>query len=98
MLDWCRPASDLARWHRRWLHACPLLHHPGRQRPDGGSLPLHLATNGSLAVGHDVSVVLAGDGSDLARRATREEVHGVGLPHLRDLFAALVEHQVPVYV
>jgi hypothetical protein len=43
-------------------------------------------------------VVLAGDGADLARRATREEVHGVGLPQLRELFAALVEHQVPVYV
>jgi hypothetical protein len=48
-------------------------------------------------------VVLAGDGADLARRATREEVHGVGLPQLRDLLArdllaALVEHQVPVYV
>jgi hypothetical protein len=37
-------------------------------------------------------------GADLARRATREEVHGVGLPQLRELFAALVEHQVPVYV
>jgi predicted peroxiredoxin len=70
----------------------------GANDPTGASLPLHLATNGSLAVGHDVSVVLAGDGADLARRATREEVHGVGLPQLRELFAALVEHQVPVYV
>ena len=63
----------------------------GANDPTGASLPLHLATNGSLAVGHDV-------GADLARRATREEVHGVGLPQLRELFAALVEHQVPVYV
>jgi predicted peroxiredoxin len=70
----------------------------GANDPTGASLPLHLATNGSLAVGHHVSVVLAGDGADLARRATREEVHGVGLPQLRELFAALVEHQVPVYV
>jgi hypothetical protein len=37
---------------------------------------------------------LVGEG---ALRATREEVHGVGLPHLSDLFAALGEH-VPVYV
>ena len=42
----------------------------GANDPTGASLPLHLATNGSLAVGHDVSVVLAGDGADLARRAT----------------------------
>jgi predicted peroxiredoxin len=48
----------------------------GANDPTGASLLLHLATNGSLAVGHDIAVVLAGDGADLARRATREEVHG----------------------
>jgi hypothetical protein len=49
----------------------------GTNDPTGASLPLHLAANGSLAVGHDVSVVLAGDGADMARRTSREEVHGV---------------------
>jgi predicted peroxiredoxin len=51
-----------------------------------------------LQVGHDISVVLAGDGADLARKATRDEVHGVALPELRDLFTELVENRVPVYV
>jgi predicted peroxiredoxin len=70
----------------------------GANDPTGASLPLHIAVNGSLQVGHDVSVVLAGDGADLARSGTREEVHGVAIPQLRDLFAALIEHRVPVYV
>jgi hypothetical protein len=34
----------------------------GANDPTGASLPLHLAANGSLAVGHNISVVLAGDG------------------------------------
>jgi predicted peroxiredoxin len=70
----------------------------GANDPTGASLPLHIAVNGSLQVGHDVSVVLAGDGADLARQATRDEVHGVALPQLRDLFSGLMEHRVPVYV
>jgi hypothetical protein len=43
-------------------------------------------------------VVLAGNAADLARRATRGRSTGMGLPHLCDLFAPLVEHQVPLYV
>jgi predicted peroxiredoxin len=69
----------------------------GTNDPMGASLPLHLAANGSLAVGPDVSVVLAGDGADMARRASREEVHGWPAAP-RDLFAALVDHRVAVYV
>lgn len=70
----------------------------GANDPTGASLPLHIAINGSLQVGHDISVVLAGDGADLARKATRDEVHGVALPELRDLFTGLIENRIPVYV
>jgi hypothetical protein len=63
----------------------------------GASLPLHLAANGSLAVGHDVSVVLVGDGGCGPTCQPRGGPRG-GLPHLRDLFAALVDHRVTVYV
>jgi uncharacterized protein len=70
----------------------------GANDPTGASVPLHIAVNGSLQIGHDVTVLLAGDAADLARAATREEVHGVAMPKLRDLFAALMEHQVPVFV
>lgn len=70
----------------------------GANDPTGATLPLHIAVNGSLQVGHDVSVMIAGDGADIARRETREAVHGVAMPALRDLFAELIEHRVPVYV
>ncbi len=46
----------------------------GANDPTGASLPLHIAVNGSLQVGQEVAVVLAGDGADLARSSTREEV------------------------
>jgi predicted peroxiredoxin len=70
----------------------------GANDPTGASVPLHLAVNGSLEIGHDVSLVLAGDGADLVRKATRDEVQGVATPPLRELFAKLMEHRVPVYV
>jgi predicted peroxiredoxin len=70
----------------------------GANDPTGASVPLHIAANGSLEVGQDVSVVLSGDGADLARRVTREQVNGVATPPLHDLFAKLMEHRVPVYV
>lgn len=70
----------------------------GAGDPTGASLPLHIAVNGSLEVDQDVAVVLAGDAADLARQGTREAIHGVAIPPLRELFAALVEHRVPVYV
>ena len=62
------------------------------------SVPLHIAANGSLEVGQDVSVVLAGDGTDLVIGDNVERIEGVGVPPMRELVAKLKEHQVPVYV
>ena len=45
-----------------------------------------------------VEVLNATRRGGLARTATREAVQGVATPPLRDLFASLVEHRVPVYV
>ncbi len=39
----------------------------GAQDATGASIPLHLAANGSLEVGQDVSVILAGDGTEILR-------------------------------
>ncbi|MFN2526018.1 MAG: hypothetical protein ABR505_07110 [Actinomycetota bacterium] len=62
------------------------------------SIPLHLAANGSIEVGHDTSVVLGGDAADLVLGDNIETLEGVGLPPVRELVAKLMEHQVPVYV
>jgi predicted peroxiredoxin len=62
------------------------------------SVPLHIAANGSLEVGQEVSVVLAGDATDLVIGENAESVEGVGVPPLRELLNKLGEHRVPVYV
>ena len=62
------------------------------------TIPLHLAVNGSLEVGHDVGVVLAGDATELLKTDVRESLEGVGVPPIRDLFTKARQHDVPVYV
>jgi predicted peroxiredoxin len=62
------------------------------------SVPLHLAANGSLEVGQGVSVVLAGDATELVIGDNAQNTEGVGVPPLRELLGKLNEHQVPVYV
>ena len=62
------------------------------------SIPLHIAANGSLEVGQEVSVVLAGDATDLVIGENAQSVEGVGVPPLRELLSKLGEHRVPVYV
>jgi predicted peroxiredoxin len=51
-----------------------------------------------LEVGQEVSVVLAGDGTDVVVGDNAEKIEGVGVPPLRELVSKLKEHQVPVYV
>lgn len=62
------------------------------------SVPLHIAANGSLEIGQEVSVVLAGDGTDLVIGDTAQHLEGVGVPPMRDLLSKLKKHEVPVYV
>ncbi len=62
------------------------------------SLPLHLAVNGSVEVGHETSVVIAGDGAELLVGDTLETLRGVGVPPAKELVQKLRDHSVPVYV
>jgi predicted peroxiredoxin len=62
------------------------------------SVPLHIAANGSLEIGQEVSVILAGDATDLIVDDNAQRVEGVGVPPMRDLLSKLGEHEVPVYV
>jgi predicted peroxiredoxin len=70
----------------------------GSSDPTRASIPLHLAVNGSLEVGHEVGVVLAGDATELLKASVRDRLEGVGVPPVRDLFAKARQHEVPVYV
>ena len=62
------------------------------------SVPLHIAANGSLEIGQEVWVVLAGDATDLVIEDNIQRLEGVGVPPARELLGKLKEHEVPVYV
>ncbi len=62
------------------------------------SVPLHVAANGSLEVGQEVSVVLAGDATELVVGDNAQTMEGVGVPPARELLSKLQDHRVPIYV
>jgi predicted peroxiredoxin len=70
----------------------------GMDDPTLASVPLHIAANGSVDLGQEVWVVLAGDGTELAVGDNAERMEGVGVPPARELLTKLREHEVPVYV
>ena len=70
----------------------------GTNDPTLASVPLHIAANGSLEVGQDVSVVLVGEATDLVIADNAQLLEGVGVPPTRELLSKLKEHEVPVYV
>ena len=70
----------------------------GPSDPTRASIPVHLAVNGSVEVGHDTGVVLLGDAAEIVKADVREALEGVGLPPMRDLFAKVRQHEVPVFV
>jgi predicted peroxiredoxin len=70
----------------------------GKTDPTRASMPLHLAVNGSLEVGHEVAVILAGDATDVVLDDNAATIEGVGIPPMRELIAKLKDHAVPVYV
>lgn len=70
----------------------------GASDPTKLSIPFHLAVNGVVEAGHDVAMVLAGDGAEVVIGDNAETVEGVGLPPLRELLAKVRDHGIPVYV
>jgi predicted peroxiredoxin len=70
----------------------------GAGDPTRASIPLHLAANGSLEVGHETAIIIGGDAAELLLGDTAETLEGVGVPPARDLLAKLRDHAVPVYV
>ena len=70
----------------------------GTADPTRASIPLHLAANGSVEVGHETVVIIGGDAAELLVGSTAEELEGIGVPPVRDLLAKLRDHEVPVFV
>ena len=70
----------------------------GTADPTRASIPLHLAANGSVEVGHETNVILGGDATELLVGDCSERMEGVGVPPARELLAKLRDHDVPVFV
>ena len=70
----------------------------GMADPTLASVPLHIAANGSVEVGHETAIVLGGDATELLAEETANGLEGVGVPPLRELLPKLLEREVPVYV
>src|SRR5918996_4792963 len=70
----------------------------GAGDPTLASIPLHMALNGSVEVGHDVAIVLVGDGTEVILGENPETLQGVGVPPMRELLDKARAHDVPIYV
>ena len=70
----------------------------GTSDPTRASIPLHIAANGSVELGQQCALVLAGDATELVSRETAEQLEGVGVPPVRELLRKLVDNEVPVFV
>lgn len=62
------------------------------------SIPFHLAVNGSVAIGDETSIVLAGDAAEVIVGNNAASINGLGLPPMAELLEKVKEHAVPVYV
>ena len=62
------------------------------------SIPIHLAVNGSLEVGHTVALVLAGDATELLNAEVREQLSGLGVPPMRELLDKARQRGVTIHV
>ena len=70
----------------------------GASDPTGMSIPLHMAANGSLEVGHEVTVLFVGDGTDVFVGDNADRIQGVGVPPMPELLAKLKDRGATVFV
>jgi predicted peroxiredoxin len=70
----------------------------GAGDPTLASIPFHMALNGSVEVGHDVAIVLVGDGAEIILGDNPDTIQGIGVPPMRELLDKSRELDVPVYV
>lgn len=70
----------------------------GAQDATRASVPFHIAVNGAVPSGTEVSIALAGDAAELVKPEVVDAVVGVGIPRLRELVDKCLAQNVRVYV
>jgi predicted peroxiredoxin len=69
----------------------------GSEDPTKATFPFVMAS-GALDAGLKTAIVLVGDSVVLMNSAVADNVHGVGLPPLRELMDKVFSAKVPIYI
>ena len=69
----------------------------GSEDPTKATFPFLMA-NGALDAGYQTAIILVGDSVVLMKDAVAENVHGVGLPPLKEPMAKVIAAKVPIYI
>ena len=70
----------------------------GAGDPTKASIPWHLAVNGSLEIGQETGIVLAGDATELIVGDTAASLVGLGVPPMAELVDKARARELRVYV
>ena len=70
----------------------------GASDPTGASVPIHLAVNGSVELGQEVSLVLGGDATEILDPKVRDSLQGLGVPPMKELMEKARDKGLAVYV
>lgn len=62
------------------------------------SIPFHMAVNGSIEVGQEAAIILAGDGAEIVLGDNIQTMQGLGLPPMSELIEKVRAKGVPVYI
>lgn len=69
----------------------------GSEDPTKATFPFVMAS-GALDAGSQAGIILIGDAVVLMNNIVADNVHGVGLPPLKELMAKVVSARVPIYI
>lgn len=69
----------------------------GIDDPSRATFPF-VGASGSIDAGHETAIFLTGDATMLLKDDLAEQIHGVGVPPLKDLMAKVVQNNVPIYL
>lgn len=69
----------------------------GTDDPTAATFPFLMA-KGAVDGGHETGLTLMGEAAPLIKTHIAEQVHGVGIPPLKELVDFLVSHEIPITV
>ena len=69
----------------------------GSEDPTKATFPFVMAT-GALEAGQETAIILVGDAVVLMNNAVAKNVHGVGLPPLKEVMEKVFAAKVPIYI